>query len=69
MKIIITISICFLLGSQLLNAQESLKIDLVEKKKEVIYMELIRPNKLHHFNDNIDNAPDSKENVNAKPTT
>lgn len=65
MNKLITISFCLLLGIQYLCAQKTLELEIRDKKKEVIYMN-IDNNNLEFFIDNNNNENDSRKNVNSK---
>ncbi len=66
MKKIVSISICFLLGTQLLLAQNVLKFELNEKKNDVIYLEVNDKNELFYFVDNKCNILDGQKNANCR---
>ena len=65
MKIILAFSICVLLGTQFLNAQTT-KVELKEKKNQVIYLSLNENNELLNSVDNNGDVIDAARNAKGK---
>lgn len=66
MKKLITIIVLFLFGTQSSFAQKPLKIELKDKKKDVIYLSKTKNNDIDIVVSNKANELDSKKSVNAK---